>query len=108
MRSLICHLLVLSVLYMSAEGAFDMTKEPHAHGDSTGHQLISDNPLPAQPDPLSDETDKQCGHLCHGHNSSIVSDSNPHLMAVSSRYNPFVLFSIATLLQAPPTPPPNA
>jgi hypothetical protein len=108
MRTFICHLLMFSVLFMSAEGAFDMAKESHAHRDNTAHQMEGDGHTPVNPDPPSDESDNQCGHICHGHTSSIISDSNMLVMVASSRYTSFALSSLPTLLQAPPTPPPNA
>lgn len=108
MRTSICYLLIFSVLYMSAEGAWDMAKESHAHRDNTVHQINADDHTPINPDPLSDESGNQCGHLCHGHTSSITSDSNTLVMVESNRYDAFSLSPHSSLSQAPPTPPPNA
>lgn len=108
MRTFICHLLIFSVLYMSTEGAFDMAKESHAHGDNTVHHIDADGHSPVKPEPLSDDSGNECGHLCHGHSSSITSDSNTLVMVESNRYDAFSLSLHSSLPQAPPTPPPNA
>jgi|GEM_PF-6544352 len=53
MRAILCQLQVLSVLYVSAEGAWDMKIESPAHRDSMAHQFDVDDRTPAKPDPLS-------------------------------------------------------
>jgi hypothetical protein len=108
MRLFICHLLVFLVLFMSAEGAWDMAKESHAHRDNTAHQLDVDGHTPANSDPLSDGAGNQCGHLCHGHTSSITGSSTELVSIESSNYHVIKSSPHSSHFQAPPTPPPNA
>lgn len=106
MRIFICRLLAVLVLFMSAEGAWDMAKESHAHRDGLAHQVDADGPV--DPDPLSDGDGNQCGHLCHGHMSSITSGSDEFLIVENGNDIAFSSSPVSDRSQAPPTPPPNA
>jgi hypothetical protein len=108
MRIFICRLLAILVLFMSAEGAWDMAKESHAHRDTLAHQVDADDHGSVDPDPLSDGDDNQCGHLCHGHMSSITAGSDALLIVVNGNDIAFSSFPLSSRSQAPPTPPPNA
>lgn len=108
MRLLICQLLAVSVLFMSAEGAWDMAKESHAHRDNLAHQVDADNHGADNPNPLSDGDRNQCGHLCHGHMSSITESPDEFLIVATGHYFAFNSPPFSNRSQAPPTPPPNA
>jgi len=108
MRVLICHLLIFSVLYMSAEGAWDMANESHAHRDNTAHDVDVHGHTPVNPDPLSDGDDNQCSHVCHGHTPGINGSALVLVNLESNNYHSFNSSPHPSLSQAPPTPPPNA
>ena len=108
MRKFICQILAVLVLFMSAEGAWDMAKESHAHRDSLAHQVDANDHGLVDPDPLSDGDNSQCGHLCHGHMSSITSGSDELLIVENGNHIAFNSSPILSRAQAPPTPPPNA
>jgi hypothetical protein len=108
MRFFIYKLLAVSVLFMGIEGAWDMTKESHAHRDNLTHHENTGDHGSVNPDPLSDSDDNQCGHLCHGHMSSITGDSEESSFMETDSYIAFSPFPITNHSQAPPTPPPNA
>lgn len=110
MRKFLCHCVMLSVLFMSVEGAADVASEGHPHSDDLAHQLDAD--MPVSPDTNSDtDSDRDadhCEHCCHGHVVSItVQLLAPTLLGVTDhqrRGAPHVV----NHAQAPPTPPPNA
>ncbi len=108
MRIFICHLLMFSVLFLSAEGAWDMAKELHAHRDNLAHQVNVDDQEQAQPDPLSDGEGSHSDHLCDGHTFSITASFAGLVIAESNKYNVFNTSPRSEISQAPPTPPPNA
>jgi len=93
---------------MSAEGAWDMAMESHAHSDYLAHQVDADDHGSVDPDPLSDGDGSQCGDLCHGHMSSITGDSDELLIVEHRKYFIFDSALFASRAQLPPTPPPNA
>jgi hypothetical protein len=107
MRTFICQLLMISVLCASAEGAWDMVWESHAH-QHTAHQPDADGSIPAQSDPAQDGDKDQCGHLCHGHASVIAMATLTAEPVFSKDYLFFNSPPHLRLSQAPPTPPPNA
>ena len=108
MRLIICQLLAVSVLFMGVEGAWDMAKESHAHKDHVAHQSDADDASPGDPDPFSDGNGNECGHMCHGHMSSITGDCETLLVVVPDNYFAFSPSTYSNRSQAPPTPPPNA
>ena len=108
MRLIICQLLAVSVLFMSVEGVWDMAKESHAHRDHVAHQSGADDSSPDDPDPFSDGDNNKCGHMCHGHMSSITGDCEALLIDIPDNYFAFSSFTYSNRSQAPPTPPPNA
>ncbi|MDT8321740.1 MAG: hypothetical protein RQ826_14565 [Xanthomonadales bacterium] len=107
MRTFIYHLLVFSVLCASAEGAWDMARESHAH-QQAAHQLDADSFVPSQSDPAQDDDKYHCGHLCHGHTSAIAMAAVTAETLVSKDYLLFNSLAYSHPSQAPPTPPPNA
>ena len=96
------------MLFMSAEGAWDMAKESHAHRDSMAHQVDVDDQAPPQSNPLPGGEGNHCDHLCHGHTSSITASFAELVIAASSKYHVFNSSQPSDISQAPPTPPPNA
>ncbi len=112
MKSLIRQLLIISVLFMGTEGAWDIGSEAHPHGDSYAHQSDVSNPdtgvqTDADPNPLPDDDGNLCDHLCHGHMSSIALDHSNFSMAGASKFYAFHATMISNRFRAPPTPPPN-
>jgi hypothetical protein len=108
MRLFICQFLAVLVLFMIAEGAWDMANESHAHRDNLAHQTDTDNHGSVDPDPLSDGEGNQCGHLCHGHMSGITGGLDEFLVDEPSNFFAFSSSPLTNHSQAPPTPPPNA
>jgi hypothetical protein len=106
MRSFWCITVMISVLFMSVDGAADSVIKGHAHGDGATHVAdnIESNP-PGDTEPDSDH----CERCCHGHSASIS-------VTVAEVTAPFVTADqhtgrsgyVRNFAQAPPTPPPNA
>ncbi len=107
MRLIIYQILVIAVLFMNTEGAWDMAKESHPHSNKFAHQVDEDQQLTTDPDPLSDGNGSYCEHLCHGHMSSIAADPTHFDLTGSGGYYAFHVAPLSSRLQAPPTPPPN-
>lgn len=108
MRSFWSIAVMISVLFMSVDGAADTAINGHAHGDGAYHQ---DNDHPAHPDQTSDTegAGDHCERCCHGHTAGITSQ-------VAAIKTPFVAGShepsrsprVRNVAKAPPTPPPTA
>jgi len=102
MRPFIYQFVILSVLFMSAEGAFDMMIDGHPHDDNLSQQVDTNSNTDTEQDAT------HCEHCCHGHLVSIgVQHASMALVYVTGhqrRSTPHVLNHD----QAPPTPPPNA
>ncbi len=107
MRLIICQILVIAVLFMSTEGAWDMANESHPHSDKLAHQVDEDQQAPIDPDPLSDGNGSHCEHLCYGHLTSITADTSHFGLPAPGGYFAFHSTPLSSRLQAPPTPPPN-
>lgn len=108
MRTTVCQILILSVLYMGADAAWDMALESHAHQEAAAHQLEDEPGTNSPPDPTGEPRNDHCGHLCLGHTCAIAM-SEPQFAAdygQTHRILDDVPRSIAS--PAPPTPPPNA
>ena len=84
-----------------------MAKQPHDHGDKLAHQADADGHVPVNPEPLSDGDDNLCGHLCHGHSSSITGEFSEFALVESSPCYALNSAALSSRSQAPPTPPPN-
>jgi hypothetical protein len=113
MQSLIRQLLIISVLFMGADGAWDLAIESHLHGDQHAHQSDVDgqnlaDPVDTGPDPLADADSAHCEHLCHGHMTSIAANLANFGLGQSDGYYSFEANRLTDRSQAPPTPPPNA
>ena len=109
MRSFWCISVMISVLFMSVEGAADIVIKGHSHADGPVHQL--DGSESTKPDPNSDTegNSDHCERCCHGHTASITAQ-------VAAIKTPFATGDhqlgrsphVRNFAQAPPTPPPNA
>jgi len=108
MQSLVQQFLIISVLFLSTEGAWDLANEPHPHGNHDTQQSDMDDQATIDPDPLADADDDHCGSLCHGHLTSIAVELASFDLVLSDGYYPLNPKLISNGLRAPPTPPPNA
>lgn len=112
MRVLICHVLALALLYLGAEGAWDMTIESHAHAESEAHQLDTqpDSSKESSRVPGSDKKPESghCSHPCHGHASAIAAAEPFAGAMLAHRYALTPSDAYPGVTSAPPTPPPNA
>ncbi len=110
MRKLLCHFVMLAVLFMSVEGAADVASEGHPHSDNLAHQLDAD--LPESPDTNSntdpDRSDDHCEHCCHGHVVSITVQLHTPTLTGATDHQRGGAPHVVNHAQAPPTPPPNA
>jgi len=109
MKSCWCLLVMISVLFMSVDGAADVATSGHPHGGDPGHLIDEHSVVSPNANSESEIDIDHCEHCCHGHTSSItgrVTIVVPMLIASDQRVGrtPHV-YNIA---QAPPTPPPNA
>jgi len=109
MRSFWCLFIVISVLFMSVDGAADIASTGHPHGGDPAH-LIDDHSVVSQDTTSESEFDiDHCEHCCHGHTSSIVAYVTvvtPTL--IGNDQQPCCAPHVGNFAQAPPTPPPNA
>jgi len=112
MQALMRQILIISILFMGTEGAWDLAIESHAHGDQYAYQSDSGDqdpgdPAGTDPDPLPSGDSNHCGHSYHGDTLSIVMNlANSGLTSPDNYYAlNSTLFSSRS--QAPPTPPPN-
>ena len=111
MRSFACQLVVVSLLFVSVEGATDIVIDGIPHGEAAAHQQEFGHSLDDHNGDLSDrELDgDHCDHCCHVHAVSITTSAPAILLAdLTTRQVPAQSDSIVGLPQAPPTPPPNA
>ena len=101
-----CISVMISVLFMSVDGAADSVTEGHAHGDGAIH--VTDN-LASDPPSDTDPDSDHCEQCCHGHSASMSA-------TLASVTTPFVTADqrtsrsayVRNFAQAPPTPPSNA
>ncbi len=112
MQTLIRQLLVISVLFMGTESAWDLAIESHAYGDQYAHQSDSGdqdsaNQAGSDPDQLPDGNNSHCGHSYHGDASSIVVNLANFGLTLSDDYYALNSTLYSSRSQAPPTPPPN-
>ena len=112
MKSLLCHVLMLSLLFAGLEGAGEFLNESIPHGDNIashidefGHSMEAH-----EDDTFNVELeDEHCKHCCHGHTASINGLFAVVTFHFEARDNSLCRApQIYNLAQAPPTPPPNA
>ena len=97
---------MISVLFLSVDGAADSVIAGHAHGSGAIH--ATDNPEPNSA-PDSELDGDHCERCCHGHTPGISATT-------ASEKTPFAIADhragrsayVRNFAQAPPTPPPNA
>ena len=102
MQSLICQLMMVSVLFMNAEGALDMASDGHPHSDDRSHQVDINS------EPGTDQSGNHCEHCCHGHVAFIGIQLASMTLLNASDHQGSDVSQALNHAQAPPTPPPNA
>jgi len=100
LRPLVSYLFIISILFLSVEGAVVPVADGHQHGDTSAHLTDSDHST-------STDSEDNCQHSCHNHTSCF----SQQLIAISdniiSQQFSFYDLQVTNLAQAPPTPPPN-
>ena len=105
MRNFLCHFLLLSLLFLSIDGAIDMAEAGHAHTDHASAHAEHEEATDIAPAFDADH----CEHCCHGHVAGITSPANSNNNALLvSDHQPDRAFFIENFGQAPPNPPPTA
>lgn len=111
MRSSICQLIVVSLIFVSLEGAADVVTEGVPHGTDEVHQSEFGHPLKAHDGESSDTEldDEHCQHCCHGHSAAVAARfESIKTPLTSNRYRSGRSANHRDFARAPPTPPPNA
>ena len=109
MRSCWCISVIISVLFLSVDGAADSVIKGHAHAAGSAHQF--DNGAGATPDNTSDTeaNGDHCERCCHGHTAGITAQVAAIMTAFATGDNePGRSPHVRNFAQAPPSPPPNA
>ena len=99
---------MLSMLFMSAEGAIDTASDGHPHGDDLAHQVDVPESLASNTGPDASLADDHCEHCCHGHLVSISSKLELAPLVGGTDHQSSGIPYVLNYAQAPPTPPPNA
>ena len=110
MRTILCHVVMLSVLFMSLEGAIDIVSQGHPHSDDPAQQLDSSSSVVSEKSANTDSTpdSDNCEHCCHGHVASFVMEIPRLSILRTIDQATSYTARVVTLPEAPPTPPPNA
>ena len=111
MRTLIGHIVIFSVLFLSLEGATDVAIDGVPHGDEGAHLSEFGHPLEEHDGSVPDSQldGDHCEHCCHGHSSTIVSQlASINAPLIASGHRAEKKDRVRNFTQAPPTPPPNA
>lgn len=108
MRSIICYILISSVLFMGTEGLWDMAKETHPHDDVYAHQMDANHSSASDKATNTDDCADHCPNVCHGHSSSIISVDSGSFLLTINEYSTLTNIDIPARTLAPPTPPPSA
>ena len=111
MRTFLCILLTVSMLFAGLEASADLVIDGMPHGDETSHQAEFGHSLDEHDGGQSDtELDgEHCGHCCHGHCASMLGIlSSPTILPRSAGLRASRSADVLNFAQAPPTPPPNA
>ena len=101
---------MLSVLFLSVDGAADVASEGHPHSGDLAHQLDADMSVSADTnsDTGPDQDADHCEHCCHGHVVSITVQLFAPTLIGATDHQCFGAPHVVNHAQAPPTPPPNA
>lgn len=108
MKSFWCLVIVLSMLFLSVEGALDRAANGHAHqSDDASHLAQTDV---ADLDSSWDASDEDhCERCCHGHvPGGLAFNATTGIPPLVSDHQITNSPEVQSLAQAPPTPPPNA
>jgi hypothetical protein len=106
MRFFVCITIIVSMLFLSFEGAIDIASQGHPHEDAA--ELADADAVAARlPSGDTDTEPDHCEHCCHGHVGNIVIQipSMP-FYAAAGGFAPPIVFSFRRS-KAPPTPPPD-
>ena len=106
MRFFVCITIILSILFLSLDGAIDIASQGHPHEDAA--ELVDAGSVAAKiPGGDTDTEPDHCEHCCHGHVANIVVQlpSMP-FYATATGFSAPIAFSLRHS-KAPPTPPPN-
>lgn len=103
----VCVTIILSMLFLSLDGAIDIASQGHPHEDAA--ELAGVDGLAAKvPGGDTDTERNHCEHCCHGHVASIVMQlPSMSFHTTVAGFPPPVVFNFRHS-KAPPTPPPNA
>lgn len=105
MNTFLTYLVLISMLFVSIEGAADMGKSGHAHDEHASLHIDPDEVGAAIPD----KDASHCDHCCHGHINVIGSVLIPiHSRIPAGNQRPLSSLFVKNYAQAPPTPPPTA
>jgi len=109
MRGFICNFVILSMLFMSLDGAADLVIKGQPHDGESGHVLIAYAVISPDIIPVHDADIGYCAHCYHNHVASIPAQVASITMTLTPG-DRFVARSrhLRHLALAPPTPPPTA
>ncbi len=108
MRSFWCIFVMISVLFMSVDGAADIETSGHPHGDGAASLVDSQSAPTADVASNSDFDIDHCEHCCHGHTFSIVGQVTVVLPPmIETDLQVAIAPQVRHSAHAPPTPPPN-
>jgi len=100
---------MISVLFMSVDGAADIESTGHPHGDDAASLADSQSASTTDASSAAEFSVDHCENCCHGHTFSIVGQV---AIILPSRIETDQQIVIAPQIRhsahAPPTPPPNA
>ena len=111
MHRFVSQIVIVSLLFMSMEGATDIPLDSVPHRDDAAHLSEFGHALDKHDGSVPDsELDgDHCEHCCHGHCSTIVSQVGSCIVPLSTDERRGANQShLRNFAQAPPTPPPNA
>lgn len=106
-------LLLFSLFFASMDGAIDIAKSGHPHGDAAIQQVENSGVGSSSGLQGHDDggrlTPSHCEHCCHGHAFVVLPNADAaQYLCGAIPHRPFITASILNFSQAPPTPPPNA
>lgn len=107
MRFFVCTAMIVSMLFLSLDGAMDIVSQGHPHGDAA--ELVDADSITTKLPGSDTGSENHCEHCCHGHFAGIVVQLASMALhpAPGTLRSPPILFDLGHA-RAPPTPPPNA
>ncbi len=109
MRAFIDKLVIVSLLFVSLEGATEVIEDVVPAGYNTGHPHELGHTVDIDNTEIDTEFDcEQCKHCCHVHSSSL----SPQVSTITMTFVRIDLrigrsAHVRNFAQAPPTPPPT-